>query len=169
MDVKIKVDGKEYEVGNELLVSISSDIPDRKEYMKLFQQLAGSEISEVRENIAYKDNINAETIKMLVKDKQVSVLRNLSSNGEASKKITEEELEYMYSTGDVEILCNIVGNIEGFELCDVMDIANKLKSHKDPKVRNALASDYDVPKNILRKLTKDADVDVAYNAKSSLE
>ena len=169
MSISIKAGAKEYAVGFEFLESIASSIPDTEEYMDLFQTLAGSGNVSVRAAIAYKDKIKSETVNILAKDSQVEVLRNLANQAEACGKVGSDEVDRWIALGDVELCTHIANNINNYKKCDEDVLLGKLSKHKDPKVRGAIAENYETPKKILKSLLKDKDPDVAQKAKSTME
>ena len=82
-----------------------------------------------------------------------------------------KQVKKIISLGDPEHHEAIASNIDDFTKCDICKLAKFLSNHSDPKVRVALVSIWNnnIPKNIIKKLTKDKDIDVANAAKEKLK
>ena len=70
----------------------------------------------------------------------------------------------MHNSIDVNVYDTHIGRLTS-------ELAKFLSNHNDPKIRVALVSRWnnDIPKNIIKKLTKDKDIDVANAAKDKLK
>jgi hypothetical protein len=90
-------------------------------------------------------------------------LRTVSCCSAFRENATSEQVLKLINIGDSEICRDIANYIESFRDAD---IADALLAHKDPSVRMALANNYGTPKNIVKKLLKDADIDVRKKAES---
>jgi len=152
---------------NEVQEFISS-ADDSLQNEKLFE-LAASHMSElVREYVAYKDNINYETYKILSEDKSPNVLRRLISTDACKRNATQEQLENWIKL-DPELARNIAGYIDRYENSDIDELAKVLCEHSDPSVVAEAANNSDTPKKLLKLLLKHSDSRVVANAKRSLE
>ena len=145
-----------------------SSADDSLQNEKLFE-LASSHPSEfVRENVAYKDNINQETYKILSEDTSPNVLRRLISTDACKRNATQEQLEGWIKL-DPELARNIAGYIDRYENVDIDELAKILCDHPDPSVVAEVANNSDTPKKLLKTLLKHSDSRVVGNAKRSLE
>jgi len=152
---------------NEVQEYISS-ADDSLQNQKLFE-LASSHPSEsVRENVAYKDNINQETYEILSEDTSPNVLRRLVSTDACKRNATQEQLEGWIKL-DPELARNIAGYVDRYENADIDELAKILCDHSDPSVVAEIANNSDTPKKLLKTLLKHSDSRVVANAKRSLE
>lgn len=168
LEAKLVVNGIELELGYSALGDTVLFLSSGKKNQGIYFELAKSPSSEVRQNVAKTNSLNDETVRLLVQDSSVEVLREIVSNYHAQEIITQDEIERLISTGDTPLLSTIAERVEDFELCDTDLICLKLVVHSDPSVRASLAQNEYVPKVFLEKLTKDHDVEVAEEAKSTL-
>jgi len=168
MNLKIKVDGKEFQIGCSTLENGIYGFPDTAEYSGLFYKLAMSPSSKIINDIAGKENIDKETISILLNDTQLCVLMELVENYQAAKSIPEDELIRLIELDDSELCSAIASRVEYFELCDPRIISEKLMTNDGSVVRGSLAENRGTPKHIIRKLIKDIDADVAQKARYTL-
>ena len=75
MQMKLKVDGITVNLGIESIKELSSCLGDKPEFKEVFHQMALSEVTYIRENIAWKYNILEKTAKLLLRDTDYQVLR----------------------------------------------------------------------------------------------
>ena len=120
-------------------------------------------------SLIYDNKIRNGRFYILAKDSQVEVLRNLANQAEACGKVGSDEVDRWIALGDVELCTHIANNINNYKKCDEDVLLGKLSKHKDPKVRGAIAENYETPQKILKSLLKDKDPDVAQKAKSTME
>ena len=149
---------------------IQQDISDTKENTKVFEKLALNNSYEIRDYVANKDNISKKTIKILLADKRHSIITTLLRNTKVANKLTPKQVKKIISLEDVEHCEAIASNLDDLTKCNICKLAKFLSKHNDPKVRAELLSRWnkDIPKNIIKKLTKDKGVDVANAAKEKL-
>ncbi len=157
----------EENISYESLSTLIGSMPDESELSKFYELVATHPSSSVRENIAYKDNLNLETIQMLAEDKSINVLRNLVRSQSFRENATEEMLERMMKI-DPELAQSIAGYIDSYEMCNTSKIIDLLLEISDPCIAGALANNYNSPKNILKKLSKHSDPYIANQAKKNL-
>jgi hypothetical protein len=169
--VNLTIDGIDAKVGHELLEDIVKYMPDTKENTKVFEKLALNSSCMVREQIARKENINKKTIKILLADKRHGIIGFLVSNRKVANKLTPKQVKNIIALGNPAHCIAIASNLDDFTKCDICKLAKFLSNHNDPKVRAELVSrwNYDIPKNIIKKLAKDKDIDVANVAKEKLK
>ena len=168
LEAKLVVNGIELELGYSALGDSVLFLSSGKKNQGIYFELAKSPSSEVRQNVAKTNSLNDETVKLLVQDSSVEVLREIVSNYHAQEIITQEEIERLIAIGDTALLSTIAEIVENFELCDTDLICLKLLLHRDPQVRERLAENEYVSKVFLEKLSNDEDAEVAEAAKQTL-
>ena len=141
---------------------------DNQSNEKLFQIAATHPSEAVRENIAYKDNINQKTWEILAADTSLNVLRRLVNSESCKTNASQKQLETWVKL-DVELAKNIAGNLDRYQDADIDQLAKVLCEHSDPSVVAEIASNSDTPKKFLKTLLKHVDQRVVANAKRSLE
>jgi hypothetical protein len=169
--VELKIDGILVRVGYEFLDKISSYIPDTKENKKVFEKLALNTHYEVRENIAAKESINKKTIKLLLKDKRHGLITSLLRNRKVVNILKLKDIKKIILLEN-PIHCELIAeNIDNFGKCDSRKLAKILSNNTDPAVRAKLTLRWNrsISKSIIKKLTKDKDIDVANKAKEYLD
>jgi hypothetical protein len=152
----------------ESLTSVVSGLPDIPENAEFFEKLAEHASSQVREQVAYKENINEATVLKLAKDESVNVIRNLARTTGFRRYITDDLVMELLDR-DVEIACHIAQNFESLENIDRQKLTHRLLSSADPAVFAALAGNYATPKKIIKELIKHPDPYVASEAKRTLD
>jgi len=166
--MKLIISGNEYEIGSDTVSVIAAQIPDHALYTELYADLAKMENSDIREIIAYKENIDDSTIEALLGDSQLLVLKQILENERGRMLVSEDRLLELADINDSELLCLIADNVDSFRQCDALKLGSKLISSSDVKVKQSLASGWETPEEILNTLAEDADVDVSFFAKESL-
>ena len=169
--VDLTIDGIDVKVGHELLEVMVRYMPDTKENTKVFEKLALHNSHEIRDYIANKDNISKKTINILLADKRHGIITALLRNTKVANKLTPKQIKNIIALGNPAHCVTIASNLNDFTKCDICKLAKFLSNHSDPKVRIELVSrrNYDIPKNIIKKLTKDKDIDVVNAAKERLK
>jgi hypothetical protein len=170
-EIDLLIDGINLKVGHEILEEIAEYIPDTKNYKQIFEKLASNSNYMVRENIAKKSCLNTKTIKILLKDKRHGIVTQLLRSTTVNNKLTPKQIKYILSL-DNPIHCQIIARaITSFIKCDIYKLTKILSKHSDPKVRKELVQRWDteIPKKIVKKLTKDKDIDVACAAKNKIK
>ena len=168
--VDLTIDGITVKVGHELLEDIVRYIPDTKENKKVFERLALNSNCMVREYIADKENISKKTIKILLADKRHGVIGFLLKNQKVANRLIPKQIKTIIALGN-PIHCKVIAsNLDDFTKCDICKLAKFLSNHNDPTIRFELVNRWnrDIPKKIIKKLTKDKDIDVANAAKEKL-
>ena len=172
--IKLSIKGVRIKVGHEFLDSIVRDIPDGPENLKVFEVLSTSSSKDVRSQIAWKNTTSRKIIKNLLNDPNTEVVERLVRNSNALKLMKEKEILTLIGSNDIEVIKVIASNVSDLERCDVCKIATILSKHRDPSVRYELVSYWrrnsnSATRKILKKLSKDRDIDVANAAKESLQ
>jgi len=168
MDMKLIISGNEYEIGSDTVSVIAAQIPDHALYTELYADLAKMENSDIREIIAYKENIDDSTIEALLGDSQLLVLKQILENERGRMLVSEDRLLELADINDSELLCLIADNVDSFRQCDALKLGSKLISSSDVKVKQSLASGWETPEEILYTLAEDTDVDVSLVAREAL-
>lgn len=167
----IEVDGAEVlneELGSECVSGLTGRLQDIAENKDFFGYLAKSASSEVRSDIAYKDNLNEETVELLSRDNSLDVRRRLCGQTPFREWVgTELLLEYIST--DIECAKTIAGSVSDYSNADANKVAIELCKHSDPDVRNALAGSWGAPKKFLKQLLSDPDASVRASAKRTLD
>lgn len=147
--------------------SLVSSARDSKENEPFFAVAARHPASAVRECAASRDNLPDETVKLLMSDKSINVLRSLTRSRKFIQLASTEDLQRLSSI-DTELAQNIACNVESFVEADTMKLAEFYAAHSDPGVVSYLAGNYATPKRVLRGLLKHSDPHVANEAKEQL-
>jgi hypothetical protein len=150
------------------LGSFISNCSDSQEYSALFELASLHPSTQVREQVAYKDQLNETTVSTLTKDNSINVLRNLVRSTSFKQIATEDELLRLIDL-DSELAISIAQNIETFENIVQQKVIDKLLASSDPAVAAALAGNYSTNRKILKSLIIHEDTFVADEAKKRLE
>lgn len=169
MEAKLVVNGVEVKLGYEELEEITGCLSDNKKNRPVFDELAKSPSSMIRMNVSWNKTISDQTVELLLAGLSIEVLREIVKNGRAQWIITEENLERLISNGDTDLLRTIADQVGDFYECDVGLICEKLIGQRDPQIRGRLAQNSDTPEEFLKKLAEDDDIDVAHEAKRTLQ
>lgn len=136
--VELSINGLQVTAGYEFLERITCDIPDIKENKKVFEALAKSDDFEVRRSISYKDNLNKNTIDMLIQDADSDVVGNILNNSNIAKYITQEQVENILKQDNTYLLEILGKNVDDFQSCNVCKIIDKLIKHPNARVRGSV-------------------------------
>jgi hypothetical protein len=167
----IEVDGAECfneELGSECVSGLTGRLQDIDENKDLFGYLARCASSEVRTDIAYKDNLNEETVELLSRDASIEVRRRLCGQT-PFREWASTELLLEYIGADIECAKTIAGSVGDYSNADANKVAIELCKHSDPDVRNALAGSWGAPKKFVKQLLSDPDASVRASAKRTLD
>lgn len=168
MKVSINVDGKDFAIGGEALARFVGSQTYGDAYGALFSALARYPSSAVREMIAEKDAIDADTAQLLIDDCSIGVLENIVSNRVARDLITQERLLQLIRLGSSRLTKNVLSGLSDFTLVDAEAIVKEMLAMNDADLTVAIADSNTVPKRIHQKLAKSTDPDVASRAKQRL-
>lgn len=152
----------------EAVSNIASNYTDVDENNDFFVLAARHPASTVRENIAYKDKISSETLSILLTDKSLPVLRNLSRTESFKENASEADIDRLIQM-DIEIAQNVAGDVDSYQQADASKIYAAILKMEDPSVAASVANNYSTPKKILKELLKHPDPYVALEAKRRLE
>jgi hypothetical protein len=155
--------------GYDSIKDLTQQLPDKEGYEAIYHELAKLPSADVREVVAWKDNLGEDTVKLLLDDSSPTVLERIIRNDKFPKFADKEMLIKILNTQLKDVLENLADNVEEFNEGIRDWLCNELLKQKDPGIRMKLARNQDVPLNILGELAKDDDEDVATKAKESLE
>ena len=148
--------------------ALLSHATDSEENASLFEALAEHPSADVREQIAYKDSINENTVHILLKDNSINVLRNLVRNRAFRVYASDEQVSNLVER-DAEIAISIASSYDDFENVDHDALVELLIEHSDPRVVAEVAGNWNTKKKVLKKLLKHEEVKVASEAKRRLD
>jgi len=147
---------------------IISGLQDNDGNSKIFEVASKHAASNVREQAASKDHLSEVAIKALVNDPSINVVRSLVRSQKFKGSVDQKTLEMLIDR-DPEVAQSIAGDLDSFSEADQNSLAQKLASHSDLTVLNALASSYNTPKKILKALSSHSDPYIASQAKEQLD
>lgn len=166
----VEVDGNEVsndELGSQALSGLVNSCPDAVEYRSLFGYLALSPSSQVRADVAYRDNLCEKTVELLANDSSMDVRRRLCVQTTFKEWVSTEMLADFINS-DADMAKTIASAISEYSNADVNTIATELAKHTDPDVRLSLADNWGTPKKLLKQLLSDNDASVRASAKRTL-
>lgn len=171
INVKLEINGKQVKIGHQFLEDIIREIPEVPQNKSIFEILANSDNDEVREYIAKNEHLNQDTINLLLEDNSQEVVDNLLYNSNATDKLNHSQVMKIIKKNHTKHLCTIAGFLDDYPMINSCKIAKILSNHNNPQVRYNLVrrNNNIVPIKILKKLSKDKDVNVSYEAKKRLE
>ena len=128
-------------------------------------ELALSEYPELRNKVARSQYITKSAVQILLKDKQIDVLRALSRSCYAWEHLEFEDIIRLVETNDLQILRNIsnsIGNllvkVEGdYSATTLID---KLSSVRDFEVQKSILEYIGRFEHTMKKISEDADPDI---------
>lgn len=173
MKAELIINNVRLDLGHKELNEISYSLEDCKRNKDIFHELAQSTSAETRLNIVSQKNLHEKTVRLLLADSQIEVVRSMTNNYTFISRMRKEDIERFINSGDTEILTAIVGNIsdltEIYEVCEKDWLCEKLYQQPDPTVRLELSSTDETPEFILKKLIKDSDINVSRAAQDTLD
>lgn len=167
--LNVELDGQSMScpVGIGLLREIVDSYPDREDSSPLFEFLTQHPSPGVRQRVANKEFLSENAVMRLSEDVDISVLRNLCSNGKF-RRYAREDIVLQLIAKDRDCAENIAVNIEEFRSCDTDALIKAFLSSADPERRLFLVNDYRTPTKVLKGLSADPDPGVAAEAKNAL-
>ena len=173
MKAELIINTTRLELGHKELNEISYAFDDCKKAKNIFHELAKSPLTETRSNITSKENLHRKTVRLLLSDTQIEVMRSMINQDKFLSQMRNEDIERFINTGDAEILTGLVENMvdltEEYEVCERDWLCEKLYQQSDPSVRYELAQNDEIPEFILKKLLEDSDINVSQAAKDTLD
>ncbi|WP_300463658.1 hypothetical protein [Desulfobacula sp.] len=173
MTAELIINNVRLELGHRELNEIAYALDDCKRTKNIYHELAQSPSAETRSNIVSKNYLHAKTVRLLLPDSQIEVMRSMINQDKFLSQMGKDDIERFINTGDSEILTEIVDNIsdltEVYELCERDWLCEKLYQQADPTIRFGLGSTDETPGFILKKLIKDPDINVSQAARDTLD
>ena len=173
MKAELIINNTRLELGHKELNEISYALGDCKKAKDIFHELAQSPSTETRSKIASQKNLHRKTIKLLLSDSQIEVMRTIIIRGKCISKMGKEDIDRFINTDDPEILTGLVNNMadltEEYEVCEKDWICEKLYQQEDPSIRYELAENDETPEFFLKKLLEDSDINVSQAAQDTLD
>jgi len=170
MTMKLIVNDIEVNIGIELASNIASYLNDNEGNQAIFHELAQHSSASIRKEIAYKDKISEETTRLLLEDKDMSVINNILRSDPTKKIFNDDDFKRILESSNEEAIENIINNIDDFSsLNDVDECLDKIIALNNDYLTLQIANGYHTPKKILKKLVKHNDPDISREAKSNLE
>ena len=136
--------------------SIISDARDSADNAELFRLAAEHPATDVRENVAYKENLDDGTVEMLAADSCPSVIRSLVSRSAFKRWVPQSRLIEIIKS-DPDAAESVAGSVSEYENVDGNALAKFLAGMPDPQIRCTLAGNYSCPKTIAKMLLSDPD------------
>jgi hypothetical protein len=148
--------------------TVVSEISDSEANQAFFAEAAKHAAPNVRENVAYKENLDKATVDLLSKDTSVNVLRNLVRTVAFKKYAKQDLIEKLIAT-DAEVATTIAGDLEAYEQGDMNKSIDLIIKMNNPFVINSIANNYSTPKKVLKTLMSYPDPLIAFDAKARYE
>ena len=173
MKAELIINNVRLELGHRELNEISYALDDCKRNKNIYHELAQSPSAETRSNIVSQNHLHAKTVRLLLSDPQIEVMRSMVDRDKFISRMKKEDIERFINTGDSEILSDIVDNISDLtdehEVCEKDWLCEKLYQQADPTIRFKLAENDETPEFILKKLLTDPDINVSQAARDTLD
>ncbi len=173
MKAELIINNTRVELGHKELNEISYALDDCKKAKDIFHELAQSPSTETRSYIASQKNLRRKTVKLLLSDSQIEVMRTIITRDKFISQMGKEDIDRFINTGDPEILIGLVKNMvdltEEYGVCEKDWLCEKLYQQTDPLVRYELADNDEIPEFILKKLIADPDINVSQAAQDTLD
>jgi hypothetical protein len=167
MKLTLAVDSHQIEVDFSLLDLLVNQIPgDDEQFTPVFAALAQSKSAGVRQTVASKPALSAETIALLASDPSPEVVEAICSAH--TKDIPESILVGIIRRNWTNVNCAIANGIHDCDDADVTTLAKLLAASEDPAVRYSLAGNSRLPKAILKRFLADTDPYIRKEARNSL-
>jgi len=169
LDIRLSVGGVAVPVGYAGLEWLPYIIPDTPGYEGACRHLAEHGGAKARYDMASRENIDTQTIRMLFQSGDVNARRALLANKRAHQTLIQEEILQVLEMDDPDLLEVLICNVTEYVFCDPRPIFERLHVHPDPWVRGLIADCADTPAPVLDALSRDADPDVARKANATIE
>ena len=173
MKAELIINNVRLELGHKELNEISYALDDCKRNKNIYHELAQSPSAETRSNIVSQKNLHAKTVRLLLSDPQIEVMRSMVDRDKFISRMKKEDIERFINSGDSDILSDIVNNIpeltEEYEVCEKDWLCEKLYQQTDPTVKFKLAENDETPEFILKKLLADQDINISQAARETLD
>ena len=129
MEVKLVVNGIEVELGGyDEVHDVCFSLVDHKKNRPVFDELAKSPSSQIRETIAGHDSISDETVVRLLGDPSVNVIRMMVDNDRSERLMTDDIFDQLVANRDSEVLSSLASHVGDYSRCDIEKACGKLRS-----------------------------------------
>ncbi len=173
MKAELIVNNVKVELGHKEINELSYIFEKDPKYKDLFHELAQSPCTETRAHVASQDYLHRKTIRSLVMDDQIEVMRSVVNKGVCVTGMEKEDVERYVNTVDYEVVSGLINLMEDltdeYEVCEKDWLCEKIAHLSDPSIRLELAESENTSEFILKKLVNDPDLNVAEAAKETLE
>lgn len=172
VNIKLLINKKKVNIGCEFLVDLIRYMPDIKQNQDVFESLAVLENHYVKYFIAEKTNLNKKTIKALLTDSNEEIVNEVLSNKNLAKYIPQKRIMKIIKSESIYHICTIARFVENYKKCDIYKLIKIFSNHRNPQVRHKLLKSRNsdlIPNKILKKLSKDPDIDVSSLAKTLIK
>ena len=173
MKAELIINHVRLELGHKELNEISYALDDCERNKDIYHELAQSPSAETRSNIVSQKNLHIKTVRLLLSDPQIEVMRSMVDRDKFISRMKKEDVERFMNSGDSEILSDIVDNISDLtdehEVCEKDWLCEKLYQQADPTIRFKLAENDETSEFILKKLLADQDINVSQAAQGTLD
>jgi len=130
MTAELIINNIRLELGHKELNEISYALDDCKRTRDIYHELAQSPSAETRSNIVSTKNLHAKTVRLLLSDSQIEVMRFMIRKDKFISAMKKEDIERFINTSDSEILISIGNKIseltEEYEVCEKDWLCEKL-------------------------------------------
>ncbi|MFH2066485.1 MAG: hypothetical protein ABIK15_14900 [Pseudomonadota bacterium] len=171
MTAKLIVNDVQVELGYKELEGICDCLEDCQRNKAVFNELAKSNCVDIRVSVACRKSIGPATIKILLEDNSIEVLRMAVINHRIKAYMRTQDFEHLLNTNDSIILKDIADDFEFYveEIgIDPLWLCNELLTRGDLSVKYALAENDCVPFEVKEKLAQDEDVNIRETAKETM-
>lgn len=93
MKAELIINNTRLELGHKELNEISYALDDCKKTKDIFHELAQSSSTETRSNIASQKNLHRQTVKLLLSDSQIEVMRTIITRDKFISQMGKEDID----------------------------------------------------------------------------
>lgn len=157
------MDTLQFGIPADALADLIRSLPDRPEFLPIFNLAARHPAARVRLAACYMENLSRECIRLLADDPCAEVRRQLISSKALVRHADTDQLLRLAASdpGVAEMLSEYLHDFTG---CNVDRVERALAAHSDSAVRLYLAQNGEVSLRTLTLLSSDADPGVAATA-----
>lgn len=151
----------------EWVASLVDSAPDQPGSEQFFELAAEHPSTQVRQNVAYKDNLTDAAMARLADSPEYSVVDRLIRSREFRNTVMPDRL-FGLMDRHPELAQAVAADYESFLNCNAGELVRVLGAHRDPAVRKALLENYRTGPAILRRFLQDPDPGVRIAAQRRL-
>ncbi|MFH2064741.1 MAG: hypothetical protein ABIK15_06060 [Pseudomonadota bacterium] len=171
MNAILRINKIQIELGYKELECICDCLEDCQKNKAVFHELAKLNCVDIKVSVACRKTIHPGTIKILLEDTDIEVLRMVVNNSHIKSYMRTQDFEHLLSTGDSIIFKDVADDLEFYveEIgIDLLWLCNELITRGDLSVKHTLVENDCVPIEVLKKLTQDEDINIRETAKETL-